>query len=481
MRTVAIALAAAALAACSSPAPSPTSGFGGDGKPDAGDASDAGPTLDAGATSDAGPVADAGSSEDGGSAGDAGSGLDGGASSDAGAPADAGAADAGVDAGPADAGPADGGPADGGADAGPPAHGWVISAEETFEALTMPTPAWQPDWVPDDGPFADHGLFFQKQGVTPPAAYRISAPFGAADWLTAESYTRSPARTFAQLASIVVDPADPTNHVLKIASPQHTDATVIRPSQPLPLKYRVSVKVGFADYGDGKPKPGLNGYHAAATAEPWSTADATAQNGFYWLAILDSQPRPHNNTWIHQHRKVVMDSDNNTPPWMQIYDGNGFKTSGEHPLMIIALDGAGAGTDLTGKPFLSYSAGAWQPSGAIRAVDSYLPGEWYRATIERDGNAFTFEVSGKFQYGGQQTYRASIDAAANCVFHYNRPGETASPRCIDERSPASLGPGYPSWPASGGWVDWFMLGDPHSNYYEGSVLYDDLRLEVWRD
>ena len=36
-------------------------------------------------------------------------------------------------------------------------------------------------------------------------------------------------------------------------------------------------------------------------------------------------------------------------------------------------------------------------------------------------------------------------------------------------------------PAAGGWPDWFQLGDPHENYYEGSVLYDDLRLEVWRD
>jgi len=149
--------------------------------------------------------------------------------------------------------------------------------------------------------------------------------------------------------------------------------------------------------------------------------------------------------------------------------------------MMFALDGHGEDHDLFGKPFLSWSAGAWQPSGAIRAVDSYLPGEWYRASIERDGDAFTLEVSGKFRYGGQQTYRATIDAKENCVFHYNRPGETADARCLDERSPASLGTGYPSWPASGAWPDWFQIGDPHSNYYEGSVLYDDLRLEVWRD
>ena len=473
MRHLLPALLLACLAACASPSATGGAADSTD-KADSGSSAD----VDAGTSADAG--ADAGTTADAGAAADAGTSGDAGTSVDAGTQADAGAADAGHGQdsdGGADAGSTDGGPT-AGLDAGP---GWVVAHEETFETLSMPAGTFVTDPVPDDGPFADHGLFFQKQGVVPPKAYRATVPFGASSWLTAESYTRSTSRAFSELASVVVDPADPTNHVLKIASPAHTDATVVRPSAPLPLKYRVSVRVGFADFGDGKPKPGLNGYKAAATAEPWSSADATAQNGFYWLAILDSQPRPHNNTWIHQHRKVVMDSDNNTPPWMEIYDGAGFKVSGEHPLMIIALDGAGQGTDLTGKPFLSYSNGAWQPSGAIRAVDSYLPGEWYRATIERNGDVFTFEVSGKFQYGGQQTYRASIDAAANCVFHYNRPGESARGRCIDETSPASLGPGYPSWPASGGWADWFQLGDPHNNYYEGSVLYDDLRLEVWRD
>ena len=30
------------------------------------------------------------------------------------------------------------------------------------------------------------------------------------------------------------------------------------------------------------------------------------------------------------------------------------------------------------------------------------------------------------------------------------------------------------------WPDWFMFGDPHTNYYRGQVLYDDVQLEVWR-
>ena len=163
-----------------------------------------------------------------------------------------------------------------------------------------------------------------------------------------------------------------------------------------------------------------------------------------------------------------------------MFDGSRFSLNGEHPIMMFALDGRGAGTEMTGKPFLSYSAGAWQPSGAIRGVDAYLPGEWYRVSIERSGNVYTLEIAGRFRYGGQRTYRASIDAQANCVWHFNRtPAEDAS-GCLDETGWPSLGAAYPRWPAGQTWPDWFMFGDPHNNYYRGQVLYDDVQLEVWR-
>ena len=71
-------------------------------------------------------------------------------------------------------------------------------------------------------------------------------------------------------------------------------------------------------------------------------------------------------------------------------------------------------------------------------MDSYLPVEWYRASIERDGTRYTLEVEGRFQYGGQTTYRASIDAAASCVWHYDRTPEEANPACANPRFPAAL-------------------------------------------
>jgi hypothetical protein len=205
----------------------------------------------------------------------------------------------------------------------------------------------------------------------------------------------------------------------------------------------------------------------------------TTQNGFYWLAILDATPRPHNNTWIHHHRKVVMDSDNNYPAWTEIFDGRGFVTNGEHPVTMLALDGRGPRTALTGEPFIPFAGGAWQPSGTIRAVDAYLDREWYDVSIERDGATFTLQISGRFRYGGQTTYRATIDAAAHCVWHFNRSAAEDASGCVDASALPGV-PGVPAWPAGGTWPDWFMFGDPHENFYAGEVYYDDVKLEVPR-
>ena len=344
--------------------------------------------------------------------------------------------------------------------------GWQLAFEETFEGASLATSTWQPDTYPDDGPNSDKGGYFRNKGITPPAAFRSSSPFGQQGWLTLESSTRS--STSPSFASIVNDPSGATNRVLRIASPAHTDATVVRPTNPLPKRYRISLRVGYPSFGDGLP--GKNGYDGGETGEPWQpTYDATEQNGFYWLAILDAIPRPHNNVWIHHHRKVVFDSDNHYPPWMEVWNGQQFVPSGEHPIMMFALDGTGTIGERIGKPFIAYSAGKWQPSGKIRAVDSYEAKRWYSVRIERDGNLYLLEISGSFRYGGQTTYKATIDAAASCVWHFNRgPGEDAS-KCTGT-----------DWPANGAWPDYFMFGDPHTNYYEGEVYFDDVRLEIAR-
>jgi hypothetical protein len=358
--------------------------------------------------------------------------------------------------------------------------GWVVAHEETFDSATLPDGAFAFDSVPDDGPFADAGEYFTRRGVTPPDAYRFTGAFGDAGWLTVESYSRRAGARLGEHAAVIADPADASNRVLRIASPEHTDATVIRPSAALPERYRVSLRVGFAAFGEGVAP---NGYDGGEQAGPWLPgADATTQNGFYWLTVLDALPRPHNNVWIHHHRKVVVDSDNHFPAWMEIWDGSRFTSSGVRPVMLIALDGSRPGTETTGSPFHSFSAGEWQDSGLIRAVDRYLPGEWYEVAIERDGGRFTITVSGRFEHGGETTYTAAIDGAERCVWHWPAtPGEAARATGCEDPDSFAGAPGHPRWPAGAHWPEWFMFGDPHVNFYEGEVLYDDVRLEVWAE
>jgi hypothetical protein len=363
---------------------------------------------------------------------------------------------------------------------GPP--GWVVAAEERFDGA-LPAATLEAARPPDDGPYADAGVFFTRQGIAPPAtSYRATVPFSSSGWLTFESYTLRAGAPLSRFAEVVPDPADPSNHVLRIRSPEHTDATVVRPSAALPARYRISLRVGFASFGDGKP--GVNGYGGGEMAGPWWANDAaTSQNGFYWLSILDHVPRPHNNTWIHHHRKVVVDSDNHYPAWLETWNGTAFVWNAEHPVTMIALDGRRAGTEKTGPPFFTFSAGDWQPSGAIRAVDAYLSNTWYRVTVERDGPKYTLTVSGTFRYGGERTYSATIDAAASCLFHYPATAAEAAAAkgCEDTGAFPSVGAANPRWPRDGVWPDWFVFGDPHENYYEGEVHYDDVVMEVWRD
>jgi len=332
---------------------------------------------------------------------------------------------------------------------------WHLLYEEKFEGPAPFSVATSPSWVPDTyqtaDEFSDGGPHFQRLGVKPPpAAFRAEAPFSQNHWLTVAAYSRSDTTKFSDLFQVVPDPADPSNHVLKVSSPKSTDGLVVRPTNPLPARYRVCLKVGYASFGDGKPGPNsLNGYLGGETDEPWLNGDATLENGFYWLTILDATPRPHNNIWIHHHRKVVIDSDNNKDAWTNIWEGKSWVADGQHPIMMFGVDKDGGDDDANGRPFLSWSNGALQPSGEIRAVDAYKDNTWYSACIERNPTNFVLTVSGDFKWGGQQTYTGTIPISA--VYQAE--------------------PGIP---------DFFMFGDPHNNYYRGSVYYDDIKLETWQ-
>jgi len=334
---------------------------------------------------------------------------------------------------------------------------WKVVAEETFEALSLPAGGWLPDDHPthqrDDGTFGDWGEFHRvKRGVNAPHGYRISARFGKDGWLTVEAFSRSISTSTGSLFAQVPDPDSKRvgNHVLRIASPLHTDGTVIRPTNPLPSEYRVCVKVGYASFGDGIAGAGRQNGYLGTETDPWKMWNPIKDNGFYWLAIIDDVPRPRNNVWIHHHRKVVIDSDNNQDAWSEVWNGRTFINSGYHPIFMLVHDREGPEYEDNGKPYIPFAAGRWQPSDTIRAVDVYKDRTWYTACIGRISGQYWLSMAGEFQYGGNTAYSAAIPVTR--VFH------------------GDIGPG--------GWPEYFMFGDPHTNYYRGEVYYDDLRLEV---
>jgi len=318
---------------------------------------------------------------------------------------------------------------------------------ETFETLTFAEPPrWRQD-IPDRSTeFSDDGAFFHKRDprFTPPQGYRISAAVGQEGFLTLEAYARSqkdPQSVFA----LVDDPAHPGNHALQLASPEHTDGVLLRTTHPLGTHYQICARIGYINFGTGD---GQNGYHGGERNEPWrqDLGDATNENGCYFGAIYNTPPAPHNNIFAHHARIAFIDSDNNTEGWTAIWDPltRQFLKSGWHPIVMAVLDGQGAETPEGGPPMRAYAADEWNPSGKIVAVDAYKENTWYTACFTRAGNAFTMQVTGDFRLGGHTTYQAALQDTSD-VFHY-----------ADSH--------------------YWLAGDPHINYYEGTMLIDDVTL-----
>ena len=330
----------------------------------------------------------------------------------------------------------------------PPEGKWVVVGREDFQRLSFARP---PGWIPDQpesaSRFSDNGAFFHEHEseFRPPQAYRLSAPFGSNGFLALECYSLKK-RPLKQMADIVPDPADPGNSVLRLASPDHTDGNILRLTQPLGQRYRICARVGYMRFGTGN---GLNGYHGDESSGPWIDGEAVDENGFYFGAIFRSLPRPHNNLWSHHERIFFIDSDNNREGWTSIWDSRSgdFKRSGRHPVVIGMVDQRENDGDPEGPRFSSYAAGHWQERYSIRAVDAYQENTWYTVCYTRFDDRYTLSISGDFQYGGRTTYEVAIrDARAVPDFH---------------------GPHY------------WMMGDPHINYYEGSLLVDDVTLSTW--
>ena len=373
-----------------------------------------------------------------------------------------------------------------------------LAYHETFDAPFDESAPWVEDTGAPGGPYeadpvyGDHGRFFVERGgatftggLRSFRAFRRSTAYGERGWLTVEQYGRDSDRDGVPET---VGRFEARAGKARLVSTRHYDGAILRSTLPLPPRYRVEVTVSSIDFGGadgGSFRHGAktNGYDGDERADPWRFTEtdvepmAATDNGVYFLCITDyPRPAPHNNVFIHHHRKVVMDTDSNPEEWSSVWDpvARAAVRDGSRYVSMIWLDGESMADDFRGNAFTSWTPGGWK-SGPIFA-DKYLPGETYVFAIERDGASYALSVRGRFHHGGLTTYaarRAFREPPA--TWHYNQTpeeyGAPASAATGNERGPSTL-----HWPPGSAYPDYFFFGDPHINYYEGTAEFDDVKL-----
>jgi hypothetical protein len=419
---------------------------------------------------------------------------------------------------------------------------WQLARAETFSTtLAVNQAAWVRDpqtassrWAVDQ--FDDNGAVWHA--ISDPAitnqigtlnVYRKRVTFGADGWLTAEVAAVDKNRdgrpdSNPGLANVTLPDGQ---RAARLSEPSWDAGVLIRPTRPLPARYRVEMTLrginfggmrkGTLDYGGKR-----NGYTLTGckTMFPWTFRgalpgrtrceyhDVTKENGFYYLTILDhANAAPHGNPGIHYRRKVVLDSYNSQAPWSasnaicnpatkQLYstlDGNYNAVNAA----FVRGDKFRAGNNYVSNEYFfrtpcgDFNGDAtWGSHGEFRDLASsvelqpeLLPTASYRFAIERDTTGYTIEMRGPFRYVGQATYRLHHDFVEDerPIWHYNQ-----TPVEYDGRFDQALTHTGPrgsyvtdhTWPAGSAYPDSFIIGDPHLNFYEGSAVIDNIRLYV---
>lgn len=146
------------------------------------------------------------------------------------------------------------------------------------------------------------------------------------------------------------------------------------------------------------------------------------ENGMYFLAIGDEPGQPESNDWWHAHRKVLMDTDNNV-----------WNSGGQHPVFL----GYYASSDTA----YFYDGSRKQWVCQWESAMNYQEGTWYTFVLEKTESEYVYRVYEK--------------ATGNLIVEASIPLEKVK----GQSSP-----------------DYFVIGDPHTNYYSGSVLLDNISI-----
>lgn len=417
---------------------------------------------------------------------------------------------------------------------------WMLKYHENFK---KEVPADKVDWVHDsygdDSPWhVDHldddGKFFKIQGgdefqkqLDSFDLLRKQVKFGKKGWLTAEYAVRDYDKdgkpdTEAALQNLELKDGE---HAAELKT-SFDSGLIIRSTEALPSEYRVEYVLKNIDFGGQRGgsfeyDDKFNGYtmDQRKSNHPWmrkgdftgeanhdnkNFGDVTKENGYYFLSIMDyANPAPHNNVFIHNHRKVGMDAYNTNASWAksyatcdpstgELYSQLGKKSSNN---AINSLFFAG---DTFRDPSMAYNSFLFETEcGSFSDTDTeysiisnaeiqpeLMPEKEYKFAIERNRTGYVMEMTGDFKYIGEKTlrYERKFIEDGRPIWHYNNTAEE-----YDGQFNSTLtftGPegsySVEQWPEDSAYPDNFIIGIPHINYYEGSAVIADIKLFVPR-
>jgi hypothetical protein len=415
---------------------------------------------------------------------------------------------------------------------------WRLLDSENF---TSPLGINQAPWVPSTygstSPwhvpyFGENGEYYHILGGPPFQRYihsfrlmRKQVEFGKNDWLTAElgqeDYSK---KGPVQGGPTVTETTLPGNtHGALLQENNNTSGVVIRDTKPLPPEYKIEYTLDTINFGgkrngtlryDGKD----NGYKTSQcnTSYPWNGsgpytgpttpcnknfASSVSENGYYFMYITGFPDAPNNNAVVHD-RKVGFDAFNTTgssepgywvcnPKTKKLYPYTSSSRNAINATFSMGNDVADSGIEFPGQLYQT-PCGTYtnkNPKTAIVELaeiqPQLMPKQSYTFAIERTATGYTLQVTGDFRYIGHTTITEHRNFIQNGIpiWHYNN---TASQ--YNGQYDASLTDTgkYGSftiphiWPKGSKYPDYFVIGDPHLNYYEGSATISNVRLYVPR-
>lgn len=408
---------------------------------------------------------------------------------------------------------------------------WRLVYNEPFGKKVPDNAPWVWDRYGDNswdhGPFDDDGQFFFNVGgqafldqLDTFRTYRKVVQFGHKGWLTAELSCRDKDNDGVCEAppSLTRKKVKGAGNVGFIDEPRTDGGLLIRSTDPLPAEYRIEYELKTINFGGTRngewEYDGLtNGYkpEGCQTNHPWTTSqssdyylrpycewsDVRSANGFYNLAIADYPAAPYNNIMNHNTMKVRMDTYNTRGTSFRVCNpetGEFYRSSDNSFFMsfisLPQIGGGGSGffyppamtpTDcgINFGPLPGVINTADQPA---QIVPESMPKNYYTFAIERDKTGFTLEVSGHFKFGGERTFRYHRDFIQDGrpIWHYNQTPEEYDGQFDTLWTYEGPFGSFTShtWPAGSAYPDYFIIGDPHSQYYEGTASVDNIRLYV---